>query len=63
MRAQMRPRVFKKRAKGVQETSGSVQKLPKSSPSAAKTCPRQAEVGNFMLGVTFGNLWNLIFRL
>ena len=42
MRAQMRPRVFKKRAKGVQETSKCFQKLAKSGPSAAKTRPRQA---------------------
>ena len=42
MRAQMRPRVFKKRAKGAQEMSKSVQKLPKSGPSAAKTRPGQA---------------------
>ena len=42
MRAQMRPRVSKKRATGVQETPKSVQKLPNSGPSVAKTRPRQA---------------------
>ena len=42
MRAQMRPRVFKKRANSAQETSKSLQKLPKSGPSAAKTRPGQA---------------------
>ena len=42
MRAQMRPRVSKKRATGVQETPKSAQKLPNSGPSVAKTRPRQA---------------------
>ena len=41
MRAQMRPRVVMKLAKGAQETPKSVQELPKSGPSAAKKRPRQ----------------------